>query len=509
MNLQRTRRYTFGSLARDRRGAIAVVFAVMLVPFIIGVGVAVDYARMLQYQTRLQDVVDAAALAGAAVFDQQTDAADAKQVATNYFYSEFAGNMPPGGTLVGTPTVTSSATGTINPALGTSTAYTVQVSAKTTIAPTFLSILNLQVLNVSATGTAGNPTFKINLSFSNLRSSACDGNTAYVYLVPKNAQHEWDYSSVPSFSVASTTGGNTTQGNYYEIGNNYGQALPAGQIVPTVTATQPLGIMLQNVTNANNCGGVTGANSYGAPGGGVQTMYSSLLANGAPNGEAPTDNTNYNYTLKLTYQNTQFKTITAATVTLPASTAHPSGATITQTIPTGSNASYDTITQFIGNASCGTASTSGSTRTYSCRTQYRTSSSSSSPNCNLYIQTGVTNSYVSGLSDTSAPPSAASGGCFATNAGSGYPLAAPTCAQISDLANGTGSSATASSAVFWWNDSGGEAPGEQSYGTPKTRCTTSGAGDGDDCDYNDAFFAINCTGTGGAGSGGTEVLLTQ
>ena len=51
----------------DRRGAIAVLFALLLVPLFGFVGLAVDGVLLYSVQSKLQDALDAAALAGARV----------------------------------------------------------------------------------------------------------------------------------------------------------------------------------------------------------------------------------------------------------------------------------------------------------------------------------------------------------------------------------------------------------------------------------------------------------
>ena len=311
-------------LLGDRRGVVSIIFGLMLVPFIMFLGVVVDYARMVQYKTDLQNVVDEAAIAGAAAFLDPTQAANAVTVATNFF-NQAATHLPPSLSL-STPTVTSNVSGTINPALGTANAYTVTVSANGNVATTFLSLI-YSTLNIQASGTAGNPVITPQLVFSNVGSQACDGNTVYLYQVPKNGSGSgYNFDTFPTFSVAS--GG--VQGNYYWIGSSYaagnpngfGKA-PTGQTLPTFNVNQPLGVMLQNDTNGNtgnpSCGAaVTGANSYGAPNGASQAFYSSLLGTG----DSPSDNTNYTYTAKVTTSASGRRggcssTITAVQVTLP------------------------------------------------------------------------------------------------------------------------------------------------------------------------------------------------
>jgi len=499
-------------LLGDKRGVVGIVFGLMLIPFVMFLGVVVDYARSVQYKTDLQNVVDEAAIAGAAAFLGPTQAANAVTVATNYF-NQAATQLPPSLSL-GTPTVTSNVSGTINPALGTANAYTVTVSANGNIATTFLAFV-YHTLNIQATGTAGNPVITPQLVFTNVNSRACDGNTVYLYQVPKNGSgNGYDYSKVPTFSVA--RGG--VQGNYYWIGSSYAASnpnglgvAPSGQTLPTFNVNQPLGVMMRNDTNGNtsnpSCGIViTGANSYGAPGGASQAFYSSYLGNG----QSPSQNSNYSYTAKVT---TKSGTITAVSVTLPPSIAYPSGTTISEPI---SSSPWNTLYTYLGvNApssgfsNC-TSSVSGSVTTYTCSTQYYTTSTSATPNCSLYVETGVTESYISGLSNSSTAPSAAVPHCFsATQAG--YQFAAPTCAQLSALASGSGGGATANAAVFWWDDGGGGYANTRYY-PPATHCSgmaTNAAGYGEDCLYKNNYFAMECNVQGGSGSGLTEVVLTQ
>ena len=48
---------------RDRRGNIAVIFAIACVPLISAVGCAVDYTRATQLRSKLQAAIDAASVA--------------------------------------------------------------------------------------------------------------------------------------------------------------------------------------------------------------------------------------------------------------------------------------------------------------------------------------------------------------------------------------------------------------------------------------------------------------
>ena len=493
---------------RDDSGAIAITFAVLFIPMMLIVGGVVDYARMVQYRSSLQNAVDQAAIAGAAVFSSPSQSQTATKVATNYFNR----TILPSSLSITAPTVTTNSSGTINPALGNAPAYTVTVSATATVSTSLLSLL-IPSVSISAQGTAGDPVVSPQLVFTNVNSVACDGNSVYLYKVPLKANgNGYDYSAVPAWTKT-----NGIYDNYYMIGSSF-LAVPTGQVLPAMTANQPLGVAMVNVTNGNTgnsgCGvTVTGANSYGAPSGTTQTFYSSYLLNGM----SPSEYVNSTpYTLQIT------------TASNGNSSSIQSVYNVTGGSKTGiplSSGQYNTLNSYLGiNApgtgysNCSTSvvatqssgSTTYTTTNYTCSTQYLTSKTSSSPNCSLFVQTGVTQKYVDTLSTSSRAPSAAIGHCFSvTDGGASY--AAPSCAQMSALSNQSGSSAIAPSAVFWWDDAGGVGPGEQYY-SPQSHCSATsanGPGYGEDCQYKNNFFAAKCTTTGGSGSGYTEVVLTQ
>lgn len=479
-------------LLRQERAAVAVVFALLAVPLASGVALAVNYAVIVDARIALQNAVDEAALAGASVYTGSTQASAAQTAATNAFNA----TRLPAILTAGTPTVTTNNNGTINPSLGTQAAYSVTVTDTAQINSGFIKLFRPS-LSITVSGTAGNPKVAPSITFSNVRASACDGNTLYLYVVPTGSNGKPNYSSVPSFSTGSG-------GNYYEIGNNFGGSLPSGQALPTITANQPLGIMLANKKNGNGSGcGITGADSYGTPNGFTNYFYSSYEAAGLPPSQTASS-ASYTLTTTTTTSGFIFKTTTTTYA------ANWGSGNVTESDP--------------GNPSCntGTSVTSGNTTTLtqtctpnepSTSATYAATPSGGSigatPNCSLYIQTGVTQSYVNGLSSSSSPPNAVASGhqgpCYGpTDSSSGYQYAAPTCAQLSAL--------SAQAAVYWWNDTGGEragapsAPSSPQYGwTSKTD-----PGSGDDRDYNDAFFAFTCaTGNGGSGTGLTAVVLTQ
>ncbi|RKP50620.1 pilus assembly protein TadG-related protein [Trinickia fusca] len=529
------RRAVVRSPRTRERGATSLTFALLLIPLLLVVGCAIDFARFVEYRSALQSAADEAALAGAAVFSDPSHGPAAVGVATEYFRNAL---LPPS-LSVSAPKVTANANGTINPALGTAPAHTVTVAATATVATTLMSLV-MPSAALHVTATAGNPIVTPQLAFTNVNSIACDGNTAYLYEVPPNDSGVgYDFSKVPSFSVAS----NGVQGNYYEIGTSYlpgtanGQ-LPAGQQLPSFGVNQPLGIMMRNDTNGNlsGCGApVTGANSYGAPNGGSQAFYSSLLLNKQP----PSQFSNYHYQVTVTSVIWSDRTeIASVTTTLPPSILYPNGATISE--PIEGDAKYNTLATYLGindpssgysNCTAITSTDSSeshasarsrtfavahsvrlptTTTTYQCETQYPTNTTSSTPNCLLYVQTGVSPQYIAGLSDSSPVPQEARGNCFPVQGG-GTQYAAPSCAQLSALAVTSGNSPVSPAAVFWWDDGGGVGPNEHYY-LPQGHCSASsvnGPGYGEDCLYKNNFFAAICTVNGGSGSGLTEVILTQ
>src|SRR4051794_1779304 len=61
----------FRIFARDRQGAVAMMFALALVPLLLVSGAAIEYSRSTRVQADLQSAVDGAALAaGRSVLDE-------------------------------------------------------------------------------------------------------------------------------------------------------------------------------------------------------------------------------------------------------------------------------------------------------------------------------------------------------------------------------------------------------------------------------------------------------
>jgi Flp pilus assembly protein TadG len=448
-----------------QRGVYALAFAVLMIPLIGVVGCAVDYARIVQYKSDLQNAVDEAAIAGAAALTNtdSSTALVAASVATNYFNRAIL----PASLSVSAPTVVTNTTSTAKLPNGNG-AFTVQVSASAKVGNTLFSLF-VPSVNVSATGTAAEPLVTADLSLGHVNNQACDKNTLSIYLVPKNtAGTAYDYSTSALSALPQTS--------FVAVGPT------ATSSLPPIGANQPLGIRLQNITGGGTCN--YGANQYGSQFKSSNFFYSSLVGNGMSPSEL---NNTVTYTA-VTTTDTSGTNIVKVAVTQPTDPLIPPGtATVTNT---GTSLRLSTFTPGL-NCTQTSSSTSNSikTSTYTCITTYKQQIASGStpasplPNCSLYMQTGVSQTFVNNLSGTSSAPTASSGKCF-TPTQAGAPYAAPTCSQLSALANG----GNAPAAVFWWNDGGG---------------TT------DDRDYNDAYFAATCTVSGGTGSGNTEVVLVQ
>lgn len=74
-----------GRFAGDRSGAIAMLFALIVVPLLLVVGMSIDYGHATTYQTSMQRVLDEAVIAGATALAKTDDAARAEAAARRRF----------------------------------------------------------------------------------------------------------------------------------------------------------------------------------------------------------------------------------------------------------------------------------------------------------------------------------------------------------------------------------------------------------------------------------------
>lgn len=79
-----------GGFVRDRRGAVALLFGIILVPMILGIGLALDYSRGIRARQHLNRALDAAALAVGSWANLSES--EITEKAQNYFDANFSAN---------------------------------------------------------------------------------------------------------------------------------------------------------------------------------------------------------------------------------------------------------------------------------------------------------------------------------------------------------------------------------------------------------------------------------
>lgn len=170
----RSDRFAFiRSFRNARQGATAVLFALMLIPIILSVGAATDFARLAILKSSLQSVTDGAALAGASVLNTKTGSTDAVIIATDYFNKDVTALATTA--TVGNPTVT------------VPTAISVTVSATATLQNSFMNAMSFIKLGVGSwqvvvTATAEGPAYTLQVTKTGgFNSSAEDGDSIYYY----------------------------------------------------------------------------------------------------------------------------------------------------------------------------------------------------------------------------------------------------------------------------------------------------------------------------------------
>jgi Flp pilus assembly protein TadG len=142
--------------ARDASGNVALLFALTLIPLLIGVGVAVDYGRALIVHERMQDAADAAGLAIGSWVGLSQD--DMKIKAQQYFDANY-------------PATTIGTVGTLNVAFAGSD---IKVSVSGQVPTTFMQLANINTVDVGASTTiaVGMGTVEVALALDNSGSMA-------------------------------------------------------------------------------------------------------------------------------------------------------------------------------------------------------------------------------------------------------------------------------------------------------------------------------------------------
>ena len=233
-------------LRADRRASVALLTALGMVPMLLSVGIAVDLSRVTAFKVALQNAADSSALAGAAAYTSSGQSATAKAAAIAYMtQAETTLPINNGVAFTATPAVQTNAN-------GTTTGYTVSVTASAAVPTTVMSLIEPSV-TTSVAARAVNPEVTITASLGNWKSSAWDANTIYWYIVPSDG-------SLPATSAM------------HELFTNNGPA-PTSLPSVTITAGQSIGFALKNVT-----GGIEGygANQYGSQQGHTNWIYSQL-----------------------------------------------------------------------------------------------------------------------------------------------------------------------------------------------------------------------------------------
>ncbi len=158
---------------RDRRGDVAIIFALALIPILAFVGAAVDYSRANAMRADLQAALDSTALMVSKNAATQTGSA-LQTSAQNYFNALF--NNTQAQNLQFTASYSSSG--------GSSVA----VNASADMPTTFMAILGFKTLTVTGSSTAkwGSVRLRVALVLDNTGSMADDGKMAALQTATKN-----------------------------------------------------------------------------------------------------------------------------------------------------------------------------------------------------------------------------------------------------------------------------------------------------------------------------------
>lgn len=236
-------------LRHEQSGNVAMVFGLMLIPMVYSAGMGVDYTKALHYKSMMQSAVDAAALAGANAYVGSTSSSTASTVATNYMNRAIS-QLPANNGVNFTVTPGSVSSG------GSTTGYTVAVTATVQVPTSFMSLASVNLMNVQVAATAQNPTVTGSFNLNNFSSNACDGNTIYWFPIPATSDPT---TYVPLNSaltkIFSNTGSNAQVTSF------------------TMAASAQVGFAMKNVTG-QKCG--YGTNGFGGAQGSTHYFYSNL-----------------------------------------------------------------------------------------------------------------------------------------------------------------------------------------------------------------------------------------
>jgi Flp pilus assembly protein TadG len=251
----------FRRFMRTGRGNVLILFALMAVVLVASVGLAVDYSRTVHFRNTLQGEVDAAAIAGAAAYLNSGKngsgvpySAVAQDVAIRYISNA---QLP---IFIGSLNVTATPS-------ATSAGFFMTVTASAPIATTFMAIFT-STIPISATATAKNAIFNIQLKAGGWNSNAYDLNTVYWYLFDPNNNvmpqpqdlhimysNQAGFDNSPTINISASATQqiafamvNTTGGLHAYARNGYGANLGSTQTFYSHYASSPVG----NYTTPNS-----------------------------------------------------------------------------------------------------------------------------------------------------------------------------------------------------------------------------------------------------------------
>ncbi len=152
-------------LMKDRRGGVAPMFALAIIPVFGLAGAAIDYSRASSVRTGMQAAIDATALAMAKLAPTLTQT-ELQQKSTAYFNAMF--NHPEAKNLVITPTYS------------TAGGSQVTIAISGSVDTTFMKIMGYNSINVGSTSTVkwGNTRLRVALVLDNTGSMNDNGKTA-------------------------------------------------------------------------------------------------------------------------------------------------------------------------------------------------------------------------------------------------------------------------------------------------------------------------------------------
>lgn len=252
---------TRGRFGADRRGTVAVLTGLLIVPMMVSAGVAVDLSRATAVHAALQNAADSAALAGAGVYTSAQAAAVATSEATTYIRQATA-TLPTADNAQFTVS-----TGTVTDSTGQVSGYTVTVTATAAIPTTLMSLVTPSVAT-SASSTAENKLLAIMPNNAAVAPNNPDADTVYWYVVHQDG-------SLPDDSELHRMFSNTD-------GESPDKLAPI-----RFAAGQTIGFALANRTGGNM---PYGHNQYGGEQGQTHMFYSQLSV---PNANAyPSENHN-------------------------------------------------------------------------------------------------------------------------------------------------------------------------------------------------------------------------